>query len=157
IGLLAEIYNVRAEFARAEAITRDVASRVGSEDRAYYRAALLAEIQHAHALAGLGDLESANAELAALMQRHCPRNDPVSVGLVHRSQAQLALVECDAPRFEMHLGAMERLFRATENPALVAMCERLRHEFRRSRTARSGEYAMNAEENVSRHRRSHGG
>ncbi|HEX3596216.1 MAG TPA: hypothetical protein VHU80_13995, partial [Polyangiaceae bacterium] len=67
---------------------------------------------------------------------------------------QLALAEGDAATFETHLAAMEGVLRPTENPALVSLCERLRHEFRRSRTSRSGEYSMKPGEQVCPPRRS---
>jgi hypothetical protein len=90
----------------------------------------------------------ARAELDGLMREHAPGRDRVTLGLLHRARAELALSEGDTASFDAHLGAMERLFRPTSNPALIAMCERLRHEFRRSRTATSGEFSVEPEKTV---------
>jgi hypothetical protein len=156
VGLLAEIYVAKGDFRAAERITRGL-ERCAREARpAASRATLPAQILHAHALAGLGEASAARKELDRLYEAAAREHDPVALGLLHRGSAQLALAEGDAALFSAHLSAMEELFRPTENPALVSMCERLRHEFRRSRTARSGEYSMNPEEVVSPPRRSQG-
>ncbi|HVW26146.1 MAG TPA: AAA family ATPase [Polyangiaceae bacterium] len=151
-GLLAEIYNSEGEFARAERITRPFAAM---GDGRFSRATLAARIQHAHALAGLGGFEAARAELDAALREHANTGDPVARGLLHRACAQLALLEGEPASFEAHVTAMETLFRPTENPALISMCERLRHELRRGKTARSGEYSMRPEE-IDPQRRSSG-
>ena len=156
VGLLAEIYNAEGAFQRAERLTGELMRRIGEQDVRFSRVTLPARLQHAHALAGLGAFDAARAELASLMQEHASEGDRVTLGLLHRGSAQLALAESDASAFDAHLQAMEWLFRPTENPALVSMCERLRHEFRRSRTARSGEYSMKAEQFVSPPRHSQG-
>jgi len=141
--LLAEIYNAEGAFARAERVTRVFATASGG---GFSRATLAAKIQHAHALAGLGAFEAARAELDSGVNEQAKLGDPVTVGLLHRACAQLALSEDDPASFEAHLTAMEGVFRPTENPALISMCERLRHEQRRGKTARSGEYAVRPEE-----------
>src|SRR5262249_18016614 len=120
------------------------------------RATLPAQILHAHAVAGLGALEAARSELGRLFDESARRRDPVALGLLHRASAQLAIAEGKEDLFPTRRTGREELFRPTENPALVSMCERLRHEFRRSRTARSGEYSMNPEEVVSAPRKSEG-
>jgi hypothetical protein len=155
VGLLAEIYNTNGEFERAERITRELSAHISDEDRRFSRTTLPAQIQHAHAVAALGDPAAARTELEVLTAEHAP-DDPVTLGLLHRGQAQLALAAGDVARFDAHLAAMEGLFRPTENPALVSLCERLRHELRRSKTARSGEYRMHPDDVVSPARRSRG-
>jgi hypothetical protein len=154
IGLLAEVYNTEGDFTRAERITADLKSRIGAEDRLFSRTTLPAQIQHAHALAGLGAAAAARDELDGLMGEHSRGRDRVTLGLLHRARAELALSEGDTGSFDAHLEAMERLFRPTSNPALVAMCERLRHEFRRSRTATSGEFSMRPGDGISSRLRS---
>jgi hypothetical protein len=153
IGLLAEVYNIQGDFTRAERITSELKSRIGEEDRLFSRTTLPAQIQHAHAVAGLGGADAARAELEGLMLEHAGGQDRVTLGLLHRARAELALSEGDAASFDSHLAAMERLFRPTANPALVAMCERLRHEFRRNRTASSGEFSVRQADDVSSPRR----
>jgi hypothetical protein len=147
VGLLAEIYNAEGAFARAERITRPFAN---SPADGFSRATLAANIQHAHALAGLGAVDAARAELDRSMHEHSKLGDPVALGLLHRAGAQLSLSEDDPASFEAHLTAMEAVFRPTENPALISMCERLRHELRRGKTARSGEYSVRSAEIAAR-------
>ena len=153
IGLLAEVYNTQGDFVRAERITSELKSRIGAEDRLFSRTTLPAQIQHAHAIAGLGALDAARAELDGLMREHALGGDRITLGLLHRARAGFAILERDTASFDAHLAQMEALFRPTSNPALIAMCERLRHEFRRSRTAASGEFSMSAEESIPAPRR----
>lgn len=156
VAALAEIYNARGDHVRAEAITRDVLAQIGGARRSFSRMSSLAQIQHAHALAGLGALSAARQELDEMLEEHAAGRGPLTLGLVHRAHAQLALLRGDTAEFDAHLGAMERSLRPTNNPALVSMCERLRHEFRRGRTAASGEYRMQPEGDVTTSRRSAG-
>jgi tetratricopeptide (TPR) repeat protein len=142
VGLLAEIYNTEGEFERAERLTQATLERFPVGVDRFSRVTQPVLLQHAHALAGLGEFERAHSTLADALDTARRSGDRVSLGLAHRARAQLALVESDQVAFETHLSAMEQLFRPTENPSLVAMCERLRHDFRRSRTARSGEYSV---------------
>jgi hypothetical protein len=140
IGLLAESYNALGDHARAEQITREFLASLSAEDRPYVRQTLLALIQHAHAGAALGDFDAAGRELDAALEEHAAGRGPMTLGLLHRARAQVALWEGDDRVFHTHLTAMERWLRPTDNPALIAACERLRLMAKRGRVSVARHY-----------------
>lgn len=130
MGMLAEIHNAMGDFRRALRITEEVLSG-DPEERPFVRMSLLAQIQHAVALFGLGDRRGAIAEMDHAIEEHGPGRGPVTLGLFHHTRARLSLWAGDDAGFDAHRGAMERWFRPTRNPALISMCERLAFEARR--------------------------
>ena len=66
-----------------------------------------------------------------------------------RLGARIALVENDLRSFETHQAAMERWFRPTYTPALVAMCERLRYDSRRDKGSGERRILLEPDEVVS--------
>lgn len=130
IGMLAEIHNSMGEFERARGITEEVLDGYGPEERPFVRMTLLAQIQHAVALFGLGDHRAAIRELDRAIEEHEPGRGPVTLGLFHQARARLSLLDGDAAGYELHRGLMEKWFRPTRNPALISACERLAFEAR---------------------------
>jgi hypothetical protein len=133
VGMLAEIHNSAGDFERARRITEELLVPSDPEERPFVRMTLLAQIQHAVALFGLGDRRAAIAELDYALEEHGPGRGPVTLGLLHQARARLSLFAGDDAAFDAHRGAMERWFRPTRNPALISMCERLGFEARRGR------------------------
>jgi tRNA A-37 threonylcarbamoyl transferase component Bud32 len=78
--------------------------------------------------AALGDFAAATQRLDALIEQHAPAEGPLTLGNLHAARARVALMMQDVPAAERHLTAMERWFRPTGNPALIAQCEGLRRE-----------------------------
>ena len=56
------------------------------------------------------------------------RGGPVTLGTLHEAGAQIALVFGDAQRAREHLAHVKHWFLPTENPVLIARCERLQRE-----------------------------
>jgi hypothetical protein len=94
-------------------------------DRSVVAHFVRAEIEILLADADLGDREGAARGLDALIEKHAHAEGPVTLGTLHRTRAQLALQMGNQPEFNHHLSEMNRWFRPTRNPALIAQCEKL--------------------------------
>jgi hypothetical protein len=98
-------------------------------DRDYVTLFLPLLVEHALSLGGLGRIEEARAELEQQLAELTPSQHPLALGQVHEALARIhAQSGCREP-FEQHAREMERWFRATRSPALVARCEPI-HELR---------------------------
>src|SRR5262249_4144813 len=64
---------------------------------------------------------------AALLSQYSPNENPVTLGSIHRTFAEIAVLEGDTPSFEQHVAAMRRWFQPTKNPALIAQVDQLRN------------------------------
>jgi hypothetical protein len=95
------------------------------EDLAFPGHYQIVPIELARAQAGLGDYQSAETRLRELIEEHTPWQNPLSLGSLHEALAELAAARGDQATFLASLREMERWFRATRHPALVARCERL--------------------------------
>ncbi|HEX4474408.1 MAG TPA: AAA family ATPase [Polyangiaceae bacterium] len=131
IGVLADVYNSVGDHARAETLTRTFLDGLEPDDRGFARLTLLARIQHARSLSGMGDVALARRELERAIEESGAGRGPVTLGLLHQARARLALEEGDERAFELHRNAVDRWFRPTHNPVLVSACERLLYEARR--------------------------
>jgi hypothetical protein len=56
------------------------------------------------------------------------RGGPVTLGTLHEARAQIALLAGDAHAARAHLAHVKRWFLPTENPVLIARCERLQRD-----------------------------
>ncbi len=131
-GNLAGAYNQMGKHETAKRICEETLPEA-IEDREYVAAKLGLWIELGLAHAGLGHFDLARRDLAALLARHLPRHNPVTLGTVYRALASVALLEKDKALFERYLAEMERWYGGTKNPALVAQCEELRNAAGRSR------------------------
>jgi hypothetical protein len=155
VGLLADVYNALGAHAHAERITGELLESLPIVERPFVALLLQVQIQHAHSLAGLGDLAGANRELDAALTEHGGGQCPVTLGLLHQARARVALKALDEAGFESHRAAMDRWLRPTRNPHLVAACEQLHHESRRGNgLVRRAGWAVRPLEAVSTSRRS---
>jgi hypothetical protein len=105
----------------------------------------------------LGDFVGARDELDDTLRACESARGAVTLGLLHQARARIALVENDFRSFETHQAAMERWFRPTYNPALVAMCERLRYDARRDRGSGERRILLEPDEVLSTSRQSANG
>jgi hypothetical protein len=60
-----------------------------------------------------------------LLAKHGTQDQPLLIGLLHKARAEVALLMKDLVAFDEHAAEVERRFRGTKNPALIAQCERL--------------------------------
>jgi tetratricopeptide (TPR) repeat protein len=122
------------QHARAkEVLEQALSTMLPGEDRIVSRF-LEPQRQLAIAEAGLGNHERATEMLDGLLARWGDADQPLMVGLLHKSRAELALSTSDWATFELHHAAMGRCFKSTRNPSLVAQWERLREHGARSGT-----------------------
>jgi hypothetical protein len=124
-GVLASAYNDTGQHARAERLCLGVLERLSEADRWVVAMNLQVEIQLALAEAGLGRAGVAAQRLDDLLLKHEPHQGPVTLGSLHRARAEVALLEGDRASLEKHHAKMERWFRSTGNPVLIAQCDRL--------------------------------
>jgi hypothetical protein len=128
VGSLASLYNAAGQHARARQVTESLLGTLSPADRRFVRLTLFAQIEHALAVAGLGDVEGAAAELDALLAEHESNQGPVTLGCLHEARARVGIAQRDRGAFAYHWARMEHWFRRTENPALISACERLAAE-----------------------------
>ena len=120
----ARALNLSGDHARAKAVLDEALAGMVEADRSLihfveaYRQLALAE-------AGLGNTAEANRILDALLAEHGQKDNRLIIGLLHQAKAEVALAVSDTRGFELHVREMERRFRSTRNPALIAQCERM--------------------------------
>jgi tetratricopeptide (TPR) repeat protein len=137
-GAAVRARNLLGRHAEALRLAEDTI-RLSEEDRDYVAMNLSVWLERSIALAGLGEYERAKSHLEELFSRYRENQNPMTMGCLHRTFAEIALFEGARELFEHHVSEMERWFRSTQNPALVAQCEALRHGFaKRSGELRSG-------------------
>lgn len=124
-GSLASVYNELGDPARAKQICEDALRQIPNAERAFAIMNMRLEIELARARAALGEVEEAAAALDCLLEEHRASQNPLTMGLIHGARARIAVVQKDIASFTKHKEQMERWFRTTRNPALIAQCETL--------------------------------
>jgi hypothetical protein len=97
-----------------------------AEDRKVTTMVVPLVIELAIAEATLGDFAGAATRIAELQAELGEAGGPVTRGALFETAARVALLAKDLPAARAHLAQMQRCFKPTENPALLARCERLR-------------------------------
>jgi hypothetical protein len=87
---------------------------------------LAVHIELCQALAGLSEFAAALTHLERLFTRFTPNRNPLTMGTLHRTAAEIARRRGDVVSFEHHVEAMQSWFQPTRHPALIAQCEQLR-------------------------------
>jgi hypothetical protein len=82
-------------------------------------------LELALATAELGQSAEALGSLQTLLAAQHAHDNPLLHGLTHKAMAQIALMQRDGVAFSARLQATRQWFGKTENPALLAQCERL--------------------------------
>ncbi|HEY6561067.1 MAG TPA: AAA family ATPase, partial [Polyangiaceae bacterium] len=124
-GLQAAILNGLGEHARARDVCLDALRRRTPEDAAFV--VFFAELERELALAevGLGATAEAAQRIDAALAASATADNPLYLGTLHRTRAEIALAAEDAERFREHLDAMGAWVRRTANPTLILQWERL--------------------------------
>ena len=125
MGGLAEAYNTLGRHEEALAVCERALEHMTADDRWFVRMFLAVDVQYALAEAGLGRHEAAATRLDGLIAEHEPRRGPVTLGQLHVARARVALLSGDRAQFERHLHEVERWYRPTQAPSLIARCEQL--------------------------------
>jgi Protein kinase domain/AAA ATPase domain len=128
-GAYARILRLAGNPARAKQVCEQAFVRLKPENRVFKLSVFGAEIELLLATAALGELDEAAQKLDAMIdaQHH---DNPLIHGLVHKARAEVAMKQGDRRLFTKHLSEMESWFRRSENPALIAQCQRLAKEAR---------------------------
>jgi tetratricopeptide (TPR) repeat protein len=124
-GLRAAAYNMLGEYERARATCRAALQNLTAEDLTFCALNLGLELELARADAGLGDVDAARERLTKLCAAHEAGANPLTMGALHEALAELAVLREDAQGAKQHLAEVDRWFRQTRDPALVARIERL--------------------------------
>jgi hypothetical protein len=122
----ARALNAAGAHERAKAIAEEVVSHMLPSDHELVAHFLEAKRQLALAESGLGHHERAAALLDDLLAKHGHESNALLVGLLHQARAEVARRAKDKTTAQKHHAEMESRFRGTQNPALVAQCERTR-------------------------------
>jgi hypothetical protein len=88
-------------------------------------------VELALAEAEAGELSAARERIEAALGRTVDRGGPATRGTLHEAAARIALAAGERERAVAHQLEMERCFRPTANPLLIARCERLKRAIAR--------------------------
>jgi tetratricopeptide (TPR) repeat protein len=99
---------------------------VASSGRDSDHIVLLSRQRLARAEAGLGNFERAAELVDSCFERAKQYDNPLTLGIVHRERAQVAVMAGDSAAFELHQQAMREQFALTENPWLIQQYDALR-------------------------------
>jgi len=138
--LAAEIQTLRAlgEPEQARQLGERVLALYDAEDRAVTTMITPVVIEVALAEAQLGETRRGAARIDDFLAELGERGGAVTRGSLHEARVRIARMSGDAPTAELHFARVERWFRPTCNPALVARCERLRREVDAASERRAG-------------------
>lgn len=131
-GWYASALNAAGHHQRAKQLALEVVSVHTSHQLRIRLDTVSMRCQLALAELGLGRHAEAAAVLDACLMDCGHHDQPLYVGLLHRTRAQVALAAGEPETFKTHLQETERRFRGTRNPALVAQWERLAEQGVRS-------------------------
>jgi hypothetical protein len=125
-GSLARAHNDLRQHAVAKRLCEQTLARC-QQDLAFVAVTLTLRVELCRALAGLADFGSANTQLDALFELYAANKNPVTLGTLHRTGAEIAILQGDAATFEQHVAAMQTWYQPTRNPALIAQCDQLQN------------------------------
>ncbi|HEX4446208.1 MAG TPA: hypothetical protein VH044_05715, partial [Polyangiaceae bacterium] len=125
IGFHARAYNERGDHERARAICEEGLKHITDADREYVALYLSIDIQLAVADAGLGQTEMALERIDGLLDRFRSSDHPLVQGLLHDARARICWMAGRIDEYDSGVAMVERWFRPTGTPALIAKWERL--------------------------------
>lgn len=114
----------------AKAVAERALSYLTEADEPYIVLSQRLHVSLALAEAALGDSEGAARRIDVLLERHGDGEGPVILGNFHAARARIAIFVRDFETANRHVTAVERWFRPTRNPSLIAHYERLQRELR---------------------------
>jgi hypothetical protein len=125
VGFHAMGCNERGLYAKAKATCESGLAHVTDADREYVSLFLMLDIQLAIADAGLGQVDEGLARIDGLLKRFRGSDHPLVQGFLHEARAHIAWMAGRIDEYDVSLAVVERWFRPTGTPALVARWERL--------------------------------
>ncbi|HEY6562469.1 MAG TPA: protein kinase [Polyangiaceae bacterium] len=130
VGAYARILRATGQPLRAKAVCEDALRRQSPESLAFECLSYSTRLELALAVAELGQPAEALDTLQALLSAQQAHDNPLIHGLTHKAIALVSLMQRDRETFIDHLWRMQDWFEKTENPALMAQCQRLTAEGR---------------------------
>ena len=124
-GVRARAHNDLGQHAEARAASLRALEHLTDDDLAFTGNNLGVSIELARAEAGLGQYAAAEARLAALLEEHALGANPLTLGALHEALAEVASRRGDQAALVASVAEVERWFRPTRHPALIARCNRL--------------------------------
>jgi hypothetical protein len=125
VGFYARGLNELGDYAAAKALCARALKEITDADREYVGLFLTLDLQAALADAGLGNTEAALARVDGLLKRFEECDHPMAMGLLHETRARICFGVGRIEEYDRSLGMVERWFRPTGTPALIAKWERL--------------------------------
>ena len=125
MGFLARGYNELGKHAEAKATCERTLIHVTDADREYVALFLVPDIELAIAEAGLGNAADGLARIDRLLERFADCDHPLVHGLLNEARARISWGAGNIEEYERCRAEVERLFRPTNTPALIAKCEAL--------------------------------
>ncbi|HVU03731.1 MAG TPA: protein kinase [Polyangiaceae bacterium] len=124
-GFLARDRNRRGLHDEARAICEEALSHMTDADREYATLFLIVDLEAAKADAALGKTADALRRIDELLERFADVDHPIVHGSLHEVRARICLMSGDQAGYRASLAEVERRFRPTANPVLIAKYERL--------------------------------
>jgi tetratricopeptide (TPR) repeat protein len=124
-GQLARAYNGLGEYTKAKVTCERALRYITDADREYVTLFLSVDLEMAAAEAGLGEVDASLSRIDALLHRFRDSDHPLLMGSLHEARAQVAWKVGRVEEYKLSLALVERFFRSTGTPALIAKCERL--------------------------------
>jgi hypothetical protein len=136
LAMVAGVHNRAGRFAQARAACERALVTMTEADREYVGLYLQIDIEAALADAGLGEVDQAMARLEGLLARFADSQHPLALGLLHEARAQIAHRAGRKRDYHASVVQLDRWFRATGTPGLIAKIERVADLHRSPDTAR---------------------
>jgi hypothetical protein len=121
----ARALNLAGQHARAQRLLRDALARSNANEFPLAVIYLEPQCQLALAEAGRGRTTQGALIVDGLLGQYGHADNPLLVGLLHKTRAEIALLDRDTACFDRHVMETERRFRGLNNPALLASLDRL--------------------------------
>jgi tRNA A-37 threonylcarbamoyl transferase component Bud32 len=125
VGILARVLRAAGQVQRAREVCETALARLRAEETEFSCTVIGVQLELALSIADLGDRDSACEMLDRMLDEQNSHDNPLIRGLTHKTRAYVALLQRDQSLFDQHLCSMQQWFKRTENPALIAQCQKL--------------------------------
>jgi hypothetical protein len=127
MGIAVRVFARTGDRERARTVGDQLLSQLDADERGVTTMVVPLIAELALLEAQLGE-PGAALRIDAYLQEIGPSGGPVTLGTLHEARAQIALLAGDELGAREHLAHVKRWFLPTENPVLIARCERLQRE-----------------------------
>jgi hypothetical protein len=132
VGILARVLRAAGNPERARDVCETGLAALPVEEADVVCTVIGTQLEHALATAELGDHGRAVEMLDQMLEQQSSHDNPLIRGLTHKSSAIVALLRNDQTLFDQHLGSMKKWFNRTDNPALIAQCQKMAEQGRKA-------------------------